>query len=88
MGAPRGSRAATTLRLSLRLLESARAAGVKRFVFSSSSSLYGESEALPKVETMLPRLADYRVERGSLVRAASEFQVGYTSMTIEFDPAG
>jgi hypothetical protein len=37
---------------------------------------------------MLPRLPDYRVERGSLVRAASEFQVGYTSMTIEFDPAG
>ncbi len=37
------------------------------------------------IETMLPRLPDYRVDRGSLVRAASEFQVGYTSMTIEFD---
>jgi len=36
----------------LRLLEAARAAGVKRFVFASSSSVYGESETLPKVETM------------------------------------
>lgn len=36
----------------LNMLEAARAAGVKRFVFASSSSLYGESESLPKVETM------------------------------------
>jgi nucleoside-diphosphate-sugar epimerase len=38
----------------LRLLEAARAARVRRFVFASSSSVYGESEALPKVETMPP----------------------------------
>ena len=36
----------------LLLLEAAREAGVKRFVFASSSSIYGESETLPKVETM------------------------------------
>jgi len=36
----------------LNLLEAARAAGVQRFVYASSSSLYGESETLPKVETM------------------------------------
>lgn len=36
----------------LELLEAARAAGVERFVFASSSSIYGESETLPKVETM------------------------------------
>jgi len=36
----------------LTLLEAAREAGVKRFVFSSSSSVYGESEELPKVETL------------------------------------
>jgi nucleoside-diphosphate-sugar epimerase len=36
----------------LRLLEAARQAGVSRFVFASSSSLYGESETLPKVESM------------------------------------
>ena len=36
----------------LQLLVAARDAAVKRFVFASSSSLYGESETLPKVETM------------------------------------
>ena len=36
----------------LNMLEAARHEGVKRFVFASSSSLYGESETLPKVEEM------------------------------------
>jgi len=38
----------------LNLLLAARDRGVSRFVFASSSSLYGESEELPKVETMPP----------------------------------
>jgi UDP-glucose 4-epimerase len=38
----------------LRLLEAAREAGVKRFVFAASSAAYGNSTDLPKVETMLP----------------------------------
>lgn len=38
----------------LRLLLAARDAGVRRFVFASSSSLYGESEELPKHEGMAP----------------------------------
>ena len=38
----------------LNLLVAARDAAVQRFVFASSSSLYGESETLPKVETMPP----------------------------------
>jgi nucleoside-diphosphate-sugar epimerase len=38
----------------LNLLMAARAAGVRRFVAASSSSLYGESPTLPKVETMMP----------------------------------
>jgi nucleoside-diphosphate-sugar epimerase len=38
----------------LNLLVAARDAGVRRFVFASSSSLYGESETLPKVESMTP----------------------------------
>jgi nucleoside-diphosphate-sugar epimerase len=36
----------------LNLLSAAREHGVRRFVFASSSSVYGESEALPKVESM------------------------------------
>ncbi len=38
----------------LRMLEAAREAGVKRFVFAASSAAYGNSTDLPKVETMLP----------------------------------
>ena len=34
------------------VLEAARACGVKRVVFSSSSSVYGDQPTLPKVETM------------------------------------
>jgi UDP-N-acetylglucosamine/UDP-N-acetyl-alpha-D-glucosaminouronate 4-epimerase len=36
----------------LNLLVAARDVGAKRFVFASSSSVYGETEVLPKVETM------------------------------------
>jgi len=38
----------------LGLLEAARRAGVRKLVFASSSAAYGESEALPKTEDMLP----------------------------------
>jgi nucleoside-diphosphate-sugar epimerase len=36
------------------VLEEARKAGVKRFVYAASSSAYGDSETLPKIETMTP----------------------------------
>ncbi len=36
----------------LNVLEAARAAGVKRVMFAASSSAYGDSETLPKIETM------------------------------------
>jgi nucleoside-diphosphate-sugar epimerase len=36
----------------LNVLEAARAAGARRVVFAASSSAYGDSEVLPKVETM------------------------------------
>ncbi len=36
----------------LNLLEAARKAGVKRFVYAASSSAYGDTEVLPKVENM------------------------------------
>ena len=38
----------------VRLLEAARGAGVRRVVYSSSSSVYGDTPTLPKVETMEP----------------------------------
>ena len=38
----------------VRLLSAARAAGVRRVVYSSSSSVYGDTPALPKVESMEP----------------------------------
>ena len=38
----------------LHVLEAARQAGVGRVVYASSSSAYGESEQLPKVESMRP----------------------------------
>ena len=40
------------VRGTLLLLQAARESGVRRFVFASSSSIYGESEELPKRETM------------------------------------
>jgi UDP-glucose 4-epimerase len=36
----------------LNLLEQSRKSGVRRFVYASSSSVYGDSETLPKMETM------------------------------------
>lgn len=40
---------------SLRVLDAARRAGVKRIVVSSSASVYGNDPALPKRETMTPQ---------------------------------
>ncbi len=39
----------------LNLLVAARDAGVRRVVFAASSSAYGDTPTLPKVETMVPR---------------------------------
>jgi UDP-N-acetylglucosamine 4-epimerase len=48
----------------LALLEAARRAGVRRFVYASSSSVYGDSPALPKVEDDLGRpLSPYAVTK-------------------------
>ena len=48
----------------LNVLEAARLAGVKKFVMASSSSVYGESEELPKHEGMVPSpLSPYAVTK-------------------------
>ena len=44
----------TNVNGTLNLLEASRRAGVRRFVYSSSSSVYGDTPALPKVESMEP----------------------------------
>ena len=48
----------------LNLLIAARDARVKRFIYASSSSVYGDSVALPKVETMPPNpLSPYAISK-------------------------
>ena len=48
----------------LMLLEAARRAGIRRFVYASSSSVYGDSPALPKVESELGQpLSPYAVTK-------------------------
>ena len=46
----------------LNMLVAARDAGIKRFVFAASSSTYGDSESLPKVEEVIGRpLSPYAI---------------------------
>ena len=46
------------------LLEGARAAGVRRIVYSASSSAYGNQPGFPRVETMVPMpIAPYPVQK-------------------------
>ena len=48
----------------LGVLEAARRAGVRRVVFASSSSAYGDTPVLPKVETMAPcPLSPYALQK-------------------------
>ena len=48
----------------LRVLEAARAGGVRRVVYAGSSSAYGDTAVLPKVETMTPApLSPYAVSK-------------------------
>jgi nucleoside-diphosphate-sugar epimerase len=48
----------------LRVLEAARATGVRRVIYAGSSSAYGDTPVLPKVETMAPLpLSPYAVSK-------------------------
>jgi UDP-glucose 4-epimerase len=65
----------------LNMLEASRQAGVRRFMFAASSSAYGDTEALPKHEGMLPRpLSPYAV--GKL---AGEHYVSVYARTMGLD---
>jgi UDP-glucose 4-epimerase len=60
---PVSSHAANVLG-TLSMLLAARDAGSRRFVFASSSAVYGSSATLPKVETMAPApISPYAVEK-------------------------
>ena len=48
----------------LNLLESCRKAGVRRLVYAASSSIYGDTEVLPKTESMPPNpLSPYALQK-------------------------
>ncbi|MFO7870540.1 MAG: SDR family oxidoreductase [Kiritimatiellia bacterium] len=48
----------------LRVLEAARKSGSERIVFSSSSSVYGDTDELPKREDMIPRpISPYAIQK-------------------------
>lgn len=63
---------------SLALFEEARLAGIKRIVFSSSSSVYGETAELPKCEHFTPSpLSPYAVGKLATEYLASVFSKSY-----------
>jgi len=63
---------------SLRILMAARAAGVRRVVYASSSSVYGDSPALPKVEGSVGRpLSPYAATKAANEAYAHAFAKCY-----------
>ena len=65
------------------LLLAARDAGVKRFVYASSSAAYGDTPTLPKVETMLPQpLSPYAAAKLAGEHYCSVFYQVYGLQTI------
>ena len=54
----------TNINGTLNVLESSKNAGVKKVVYAASSSAYGETPTLPKVETMVPSpLSPYAISK-------------------------
>lgn len=67
----------------LNLLLAAREAKVKRFVFASSSSIYGDSPTLPKIESMPPNpLSPYALSKYAAETYVSLFYKLYGLETI------
>jgi nucleoside-diphosphate-sugar epimerase len=68
-------------------LLAARDQGVKRFVYASSSSVYGDTAVLPKVETMTPNpLSPYAVSKhvGELYCAVFARVYGLETVTLRY----
>lgn len=71
----------------LRVAEAARAAGVGRWVYSASSSAYGDAEELPKVETMPPNpLSPYAASKlaGEYVVRAWAVSYGLPGISLRY----
>jgi UDP-N-acetylglucosamine/UDP-N-acetylgalactosamine 4-epimerase len=69
----------------LNMITAARDANVKRFVFASSSSVYGDSTELPKVESRIGNpLSPYAVTKYTNELYASVFARNYGMETIGF----
>jgi nucleoside-diphosphate-sugar epimerase len=67
----------------LELLVAARDAGVKRFLFASSSAIYGESEVSPKVETQAPDpVSPYALQKYAVEKYAQLFFRLYGLQTV------
>jgi UDP-glucose 4-epimerase len=67
----------------LNVLEAARQAGVKRIMFAASSSAYGDSETLPKIETMpaIPR-SPYAANKVACEAMLSAYAASYAVDTV------
>ena len=67
----------------LNMLVAARDAGVKRFIYAASSSTYGDSEALPKVEDVIGKpLSPYAITKYVNELYADIFQSTYGLDTV------
>src|SRR5204862_5171800 len=67
----------------LAVLVEARAAGVRRVVFASSSAVYGDQPSLPKIETMrLEPRSPYAATKAACEGFLSAFRVSYGLETV------
>ncbi|MBF5027137.1 SDR family oxidoreductase [Planobacterium oryzisoli] len=67
----------------LNMLVAARDAGVKRFIYAASSSTYGDSESLPKVESVIGKpLSPYAITKYVNELYADVFKKSYDFDTI------
>ena len=67
----------------LNLLEAAKEYGVKRFIYASSSSVYGDTPTLPKIEDMPPKpLSPYAITKLAGEEYCQTFSVLYGLPTV------
>ena len=67
----------------LNVLSASQAAGVRRVVFASSSSVYGDTDVLPKVETMaLNPLSPYAASKAAGELYCRAFQAAFDIETV------